>query len=87
MPGSKALEALAVIKAERKLIATIRQALKEYDRYVRPDGRRNNGRKRVDPKQVEAALKMLRAGCSIRRAAEACHISFGTLWRAKEKQP
>ena len=83
--GDKALEALAVIKAERKLIATIRQALKEYDRYVRPDRRVNNGKKRVDPGAVAKGLKLMKSGMSIRTAAKLAGISFGTLWKAKER--
>lgn len=81
--GDRALEALAVVKAERKLIATIRQALKEYDRYVRPDKRVNNGGKRVDAKALAKGVKLIRSGMSIRRASAVTGISYSTLWVAK----
>lgn len=71
------------VTAERKLIGAIRKALKEYDRTVKPDGRRNNG-KRVDPKAVAKGLKLMNSGMSIRRAAAVTGTSFGTLWKAQQ---
>jgi hypothetical protein len=82
--GDRALTALAIVKAERKLIATIRKALKEYDRYVKPDRRVGNGRRPVDPKAVAKGLKLMASGMSIRRAAAVTGTSFGTMWKAQQ---
>ncbi len=69
---------------EKVLIAALRKALKDYDRATRPDGRRLNGTRRVDPQAVAKGLKLLKRGTSIRKAAAEVGVSFGTLWIAKE---
>jgi hypothetical protein len=71
--------------AERKLIGAIRKAFKEYDRTVKPDGRRLNGTKRVDPKALAKGVKLIRSGMSIRRASAVTGVSYTTLWYAKSK--
>jgi len=71
--------------AERKLVASIRRALKEYDRTLKPDGRRQNGTKRVDPKALAKGVKLIRSGMSIRRASAVTGVSYSTLWYAKSK--
>lgn len=70
---------------EHQLIATLRKALKDYDRATKVDGRRNNGNKRVDPTLVQRAVAMVKRGISIRRAARDTCISFTTLWTALQK--
>lgn len=76
-------------EAQERFIVAVLKAAREYDRATKPDGRRNNGKKRVDPRSVERGLEMVEQGNSIRSAARIVGVSFGTLWklwRAEEQR-
>lgn len=71
---------------EHKLITALREALKEYDRATKADGRRANGKRRSDGRfrlAVAVAAGLVREkGWSIRKAAAVQGVSYGAVWNA-----
>jgi hypothetical protein len=75
----------AEVLAQRRFVAAVRMAIKEYDQVVRPDGRVKNGGPRKSWATRMDALHLLRQGLSIRKVAQATRTSFGFVWKLKEQ--
>jgi hypothetical protein len=75
---------------EHRFVEAVRAALKAYDRVTKVDLRRFNGKRaRRDGRftqAVQKAVERVRHGASIRAAARAEGVSYGTVWNALKRE-